>query len=113
VVTLPIGVLRSGRVIFTPALPDRKQRAISLLCSGLLDKLWLRFPRVFWDRDVDVISYVSPNRGRWSEWYDLSHHTDEPVLLGFNAATYARELEQHTDAEIVADAMSILRTIYD
>jgi len=112
VVTLPIGVLRSGRVTFTPALPARKQRAISLLGSGVLDKLWLRFPRVFWERDVDVIDYVSPTKGRWNEWYDLSHHTGEPVLVGFNAATYARELELRSNAEVVADALSVLRTIY-
>jgi monoamine oxidase len=113
VVTLPIGVLRSGTVPFVPPLPAGKQHAISRLGAGLLDKLWLRFPRVFWDRDVDVITYVSSTKGRWNEWYDLSHHTDEPVLLGFNAAGYARELEHRADREIVADAMSVLRTIYE
>jgi monoamine oxidase len=112
VVTLPIGVLRSGSVSFRPALPTRTLAAIARLGSGVLDKLWLRFPRVFWDRDVDVIDYVSAVKGRWNEWYDLSRHTGEPILVGFNAATYARELERRTDTETVADAMDVLDTIY-
>jgi monoamine oxidase len=112
VVSLPLGVLKSGGVAFSPPLPRYKQQAMSRLGSGLLDKLWLRFPRVFWDRDVDVISYVSPEKGHWCEWYDFSRLTGEPVLFGFNLAAYAHELEQQTDAQVVAAAMQVLRTIY-
>jgi monoamine oxidase len=112
VVTVPLGVLQRGTITFEPALPARTQQAIARLGMGLLDKLWLRFPRVFWDRDVDLFGYVSTEHGRWNEWYDLSHHTAEPILIGFNAADYARLLEPQSDAEIVADAMSVLRTIY-
>lgn len=112
VVTLPLGVLKSGAVTFTPPLPRYKQEAMSRLGSGLLDKLWLRFPRVFWDADVDVISYASPVKGQWCEWYDFSRHTGEPLLLGFNAATFARSLELRQDEQIVNEAMQVLRTIY-
>jgi monoamine oxidase len=112
VVTLPLGVLQRGTVAFTPQLPRRTRTAISSLGMGLLDKLWLRFPHVFWDRDVELIDYVSAVKGRWNEWYDLSLHTGEPILLGFNAAEYARELEARSDADVVADAMDVLRTIY-
>lgn len=111
-VTLPIGVLRAGSVTFSPALSPAKQRAISRIGSGLLDKCWLRFPRVFWDRDVDVIDHVSDVPGRWNEWYDLSHLTGEPVLLGFNAGTYARALTRLPDDAVVADAMDVLRHLY-
>ncbi len=112
VVTLPLGVLQQDAVRFDPPLPRPIRTAISSLGMGLLDKLWLRFPRVFWDRDVELIEYVSPVKGRWNEWYDLSRLTDEPILIGFNAAGYARRLESRSDAEIVADAMQVLRTIY-
>jgi monoamine oxidase len=111
VVTLPLGVLKTGAVTFTPPLPERTQQAIDRLGMGLLDKLWLRFPRVFWDRDTEIIDYVSPRKGQWTEWYDYSRLTGEPVLLGFNASTFARELEQRGDAEVVADAMRSLRVI--
>jgi len=112
VVTLPLGVLESKTVEFVPPLPPSTRTAIDHLGMGVLDKLWLRFPRVFWDPDVDLFGYVSPFKGRWAEWYDFSRPTGEPILLGFNAAGYARELEGRTDGEVVADAMDVLRTIY-
>ncbi|HEU5302488.1 MAG TPA: FAD-dependent oxidoreductase [Acidimicrobiia bacterium] len=112
VVTLPLGVLQAGAVEFVPALPAPNRRAIERLGMGVLDKLWLRFPRVFWDPDVDLFGYVSSVKGRWNEWYDFSRVTGEPILLGFNAATYARDLETRSDADVVADAMDVLRTIY-
>jgi monoamine oxidase len=113
VVTLPLGVLKHGDVRFAPALPPATQHAIAVLGMGLLDRLWLRFPRVFWDGDADLLGYVSPTKGRWCEWYSLARHTGEPLLLGFNAATYAHQLERRTDAEVVADALGVLRTIYE
>ena len=112
VVTLPLGVLKAGDVEFVPPLPDYKQQAMSRLGMGVLDRLWLRFPRVFWDADADLLGSVSPTKGRWCEWYDLSKHTGEPILVGFNAAAHARELEALSDAEVVAEAMATLRTIY-
>ncbi len=112
VVTLPLGVVQAGTVTFSPPLPERMRRAVDRIGMGLLDKLWLRFPRVFWDRDVDVIDHISEVTGRWNEWYDLSHLTGEPVLIGFNAGSYARSLTPQSDAAVVADAMDALRTLY-
>lgn len=41
VVTVPIGVLKAGKITFEPALPTRKREAVEALGPGLLDKLWL------------------------------------------------------------------------
>jgi monoamine oxidase len=112
IVTLPVGVLQRGIVEFAPPLPDEKTQSIGRLGMGLLDKCYLRFPRVFWDRDADVLNYISADKGRWAEWINIAKYTGEPILIGFNAATYARELEAMTDPEIVTSAMGVLRTIY-
>ena len=112
VITLPLGVLQSGTVTITPPLPPRHQRALAHLGMGLLDKCYLRFPRVFWDRDVEVIAYVSAEKGHWCEWLNLYATTGEPILLGFNGATYARELEPRSDTEIIAEAMTVLGTMF-
>jgi len=113
VVTLPVGVLERDVVEFAPPLPAEKTQAVGRLGMGLLDKCCLRFPRLFWDRDADVINYISPEKGRWAEWLNIAKYTGEPILVGFNAATYARELEAMTDADVVASALDVLRTIYD
>lgn len=42
----------------------------------------------------------------------MAKHTGEPILLGFNAAIHAREMETRSDQDVVVEAMSVLRTIY-
>lgn len=112
IVTLPIGVLKSGDVQFEPPLPVAKQNAIAATGAGLLNKLYLRFPHLFWDDDVEVLNWISPEPGRWNEWFNIAFYTGEPILLGFNATTYARQIESWSDEATVADAMAVLRVIY-
>ncbi|HMQ26018.1 MAG TPA: FAD-dependent oxidoreductase, partial [Acidimicrobiales bacterium] len=101
VVTLPLGVLQAGDVTFDPPLPEDKRAAIDRLGMGLLDKVYLRFPEVFWDADADAIGWTSPDaEGRWAEWLNLAKVTGEPVLLGFNAAGYAEQVEAMGDDEV-------------
>jgi monoamine oxidase len=114
VVTVPLGVLQSGAIQFSPALPADKLNAINGLGMGTLNKCYLRFPTAFWDTSVDWINYVPAvaNRGEWAEWVSLTRVTGKPVLLGFNAADYGRNLENLNDADTVARAMQTLRAIF-
>ena len=112
IVTLPVGVLKKGNVKFIPPLPENKQQAVDVIGFGLLDKLFLKFPHVFWDKNKEILNWISDEHGRWNEWLNIAAYTEKPVLLGFNAAEYARKTEQWSDEEIVNDAMSVLRTIY-
>ncbi len=112
VITLPLGVLKSGDVQFSPALPGEKQIAIQNLGMGLLDKLYLRFPHIFWTKRADLLGYLGENKGEWAEWLNIAHFTGEPILLGFNAATFARKVESWSDQQIVDSAMTVLRSIF-
>lgn len=112
VVTLPLGVLQSGAVAFTPALPPHKQAALSALRMGVLNKCYLRFPAVFWPPEYDWLQYIPEQRGEWAEWVSLARPTGKPILLGFNAADMGRAMEAWDDATIVAGAMRTLRTIF-
>ena len=111
-VTLPIGVLKKGNVAFTPGLPEEKREAIHSLGSGLLNKVYLRFPSAFWPKEPELFNYIGMEKGQWAEWYNFYHYLNKPVLMGFNAGSYARLLEQKSDQEIVTGAMRVLRTIY-
>ncbi|WP_230211146.1 flavin monoamine oxidase family protein [Streptomyces kaniharaensis] len=113
VVTLPLGVLQSGTVKFGPGLPADKQAAIGKLGMGVLNKCYLRFPKVFW-ADTDWLMCV-PNLdkyGQWEQWINGNRAVGQPVLLGFNAADFGRTIEGWSDAQIVAGAMGTLKTIY-
>ena len=112
IITVPLGVLKQGRIQFTPPLDATKTDAITLLGSGLLNKTWLRFPTAFWPKEPEIINYIDEQKGRWAEFLNIYHYTDKPILLGFNAGSYARMLESRSDAEIIADGMQVLRTIY-
>ena len=112
IVTLPLGVLQQGTVTFSPPLPPEKQTAVSKLGMGLLNKTYFKFDAPFWDKEAVLIGHIGEQKGVWAEFLNLYKFTGEPVLLGFNAADYARSLEPLTDEQIIADGMRVLRTLY-
>lgn len=111
-VTLPLGVLKAGAIEFVPRLPAAKTNAINRLGMGLLNKCILRFHRTFWADQYDWLGYIPALNGRWTEWISLSRQVGQPILVGFNAADFGREIERWTDTEIVSSAMETLRRIY-
>ena len=111
-VTVPLGVLKAGAINFVPALPTAKVAALDALEMGLLDKVYLRFQKVFWAPDIQNFGYVSEPPGRFPYWLNLQQITGESVLLAFNGGGIARELEIRSDEKIVAEAMNALRSIY-
>ncbi|MFE4912636.1 FAD-dependent oxidoreductase [Streptomyces sp. NPDC056652] len=113
VVTVPIGVLKAGKITFEPALLSRKREAIEALGSGLLDKLWLQFPSVFWDKKADLIEWSDPtDPGRWSLWVNGHQAFGKPVLLGFNAGSPAHDHAHLTDRQVLDSAMDALRRMH-
>ncbi len=112
-VTVPLGVLKTDAMTFSPPLDNDRLGAIDRLGMGLLDKVYLRFDDVFWDTDVDLIGYVGPNRGYFAEWLNVAKFTGEPILLGFNAAAEADQIELLNDQQIVDEAMRVLRNMYE
>ncbi|KAF9952885.1 hypothetical protein BGZ72_005844 [Mortierella alpina] len=57
-VTLPLGVLKSNSVAFSPPLPERKQTAIDRLGFGTMVKIVLYFPTCFWPEDKHFINFL-------------------------------------------------------
>jgi len=112
VITLPLGVLKNGGIKFTPGLPQNKRNAISSLGMGFFNKCFLRFPRVFWPANYDWLEYVPARQGEWVEWLNVARVGQKPILLGFNAADFGKEIESWTDAKIVDSAMQTLRGIF-
>jgi monoamine oxidase len=114
IITVPLGVLKAGRITFSPALPEDKQTAIDRLGFGLLDKLYLRFDQVFWDADATWI--LTPEtglpQGQFNQWLNLAPVLDAPVLLAFNGAGPARDLSALSDDAVIARAVQVLNAAY-
>lgn len=112
VVTIPLGVLKQAEVKFEPPLPQSKQDAINRLDMGLLNKVYLKFPNVFWDADVEIFSFISEQIGEWSDWLSFAPMTGEPILMVFHGGDKGWTLEKFSDDEIVAGAMRALKKMF-
>ncbi len=112
VIALPLGILQKGVVAFQPALPEKKLKAFNQLGFGVLNKCYLQFDEVFWDKQTHLLGMVSAEKGQWAEWLNMAALTGEPILLGFNAGAFGLEIESWTDEQIVADALNALMKVY-
>jgi monoamine oxidase len=112
IVTLPLGVLQAGDIRFAEPLDRKRQRAIDGLAMGLLNKCVLRFDRVFWPADADWIDFLSPAETLWGDWTSYLGATGQPLIVGFNAARTADEIEALDDDATTASALSALRAMF-
>lgn len=114
VVTLPTAVLNSGNVTFSPPLPQSKQDSLNHIGRGLASKLYLGFPRTFWDNDSTFIMRVpqSFSTANWVPWVNVGKYLGTPLLMGFNAGDYSLQIESMSDNQVVAAAMSELKSMY-
>ncbi|MEM6610938.1 MAG: NAD(P)/FAD-dependent oxidoreductase, partial [Cyanobacteria bacterium P01_C01_bin.72] len=110
-VTVPLGVLKQGKINFYPELPARKRKAINRLGMGTLDKVYLLFDEPFWDLSNTWI--VTPENdlppGQFNQWLNLHRYIGKPVIMAFNGGPPALTLAALSDEEVVERA---LKTIY-
>ncbi|MDN4474364.1 NAD(P)/FAD-dependent oxidoreductase [Demequina sp. SYSU T00192] len=112
VLTVPVGVLKSGDLAITPPLPEPVAGALARLEMNRFEKVVLRFPSRFWDDGVHAVRQQGPEGRRWHSFYDLTRLHDAPTLLTFAAGPTAREIEGWDDARVAASVMEQLRRLY-
>jgi lysine-specific histone demethylase 1 len=110
--TVPLGVLKKGLIKFEPELPKRKLDAIQRLGFGLLNKVVMLFPRVFWGTDIDTFGHLEEdpkNRGEYFLFYSYAGVSGGPLLMALVAGEAAIKFERTPPLEAVTRVMSILR----
>jgi monoamine oxidase len=112
IVTVPVGVLRSGALRFDPPLPEPNAGALSRLTMNAFEKIVLRFDERFWDKDVYAVRRQGEPGAWWHSWYDMTPPDGTPTLLTFAAADCARTIRTWSDARIAASVMASLRELY-
>ncbi|WP_375497311.1 flavin monoamine oxidase family protein [uncultured Nostoc sp.] len=98
IVTLSIGVLRSGQILFNPELPITYRRALTRIDMGLLNKIVLRFPDVFWPEEVDLLAMLSNSLCPF--YVNYVRYSGRPILIGMVGKHASHEIEVRTDEEI-------------
>lgn len=113
--TVPLGVLKKRTITFEPDLPQRKLAAIERLGFGLLNKVAILFPHVFWGEDVDTFGHLNVSSHRRGEFFLFySYHTVSggPVLVALVAGEAAHSFEYADPSTMLHHVLDILRGIY-
>lgn len=110
IVTVPLGVLRANAIAFDPPLPPATTNAIQRLRMGCLNKVVLRFPRVFWPREVEVFGLVGDQP--IPHFVNALTFTGEPILIGLIGGRSARERERLSDAVTIREARAALASSF-
>ncbi len=114
VCTIPLGVLKAGKVAFEPALPAAKTNAMSRVEMGLVNKAFLVFPKSFWDDENQYFALTDPVKGRYNYFLNVNKFVPgSNTLLTFGFGNYGLTMESQTDAEISKGIMENLRKIFN
>ena len=106
--TLPIGVMQSGEIQFSPGLPDNKQAAINGLTMGSMVVIPMVFSEPFWK---DVV----PNYGGWYSsdgrvYFGVPHPEEgaTPVVKGWFSGAAADQLSAEGPEQAIQTAIGWL-----
>ena len=115
-VTVPLGVLQSETITFSPALPNKMAEAKNL-GFGPVIKLLLQFDKAFWrekdltqQKDLKKFSFLfsdEPIPTWWTQFPD-----QVPLLTGWLGGPHAEKLKNDSDEEILQKALQTLEAIF-
>ncbi|PHT43763.1 Lysine-specific histone demethylase 1 -like protein 2 [Capsicum baccatum] len=114
--TVPLGVLKRRSIRFEPELPEKKLEAIDRLGFGLLNKVAMVFPHVFWGEDLDTfgcLNHYSHRRGEFFLFYSYHTVSGGPVLIALVAGDAAQLFESTEPSTLIHRVMNILKGIYE
>ena len=101
IVTVPLGILKKGTIVFDPPLPKEKTEVIGRIGFGNYQKTALLYDELFWDPELHLFDWDGGATGQeWAEWVNLYPFTGEPALIAFHTAQAAYGIERMTDREI-------------
>lgn len=73
--------------------------------------MYLKFPYVFWNKNIDEINYLSKNFS-WVAITNLYKVNENKALVAFISGNQAELMENKTDNSIVNDLLEHLKLIY-
>lgn len=120
IVTLPLAILKSDAVKFSPPLPQNKYTAIQQLGTGNTEKVFLQFRERFWsDISLEFFGSVETNfdrRGLFGVFYDLTTEqgceNDVYVLSTHISGDGINLIKDKTEEEIITLCMETLRELF-
>eukprot|EP00871_Galdieria_phlegrea_P005089 jgi/Galph1/5581/GphlegSOOS_G4275.1 len=112
--TVPLGVLKSDSISWSPQLPQWKQEAIENLGFGGLNKVCLVFDEIFWSYPIFGILSDSENlRGEYYIFWDFTTCSAQiPVLITMICEPFIGRNELAREEDCVKNAMNVIRRAF-
>ena len=107
VVTVPLGVLQSGRIEFSPPLPFSHRGAINALGVGNIETIWLRYDEPFWETEATIWHTVGGDHAVRT-WINLAPVTGTGILVGIVGGDVAADFAELDDQEALLEALTSL-----
>ena len=87
IVTIPLGVLKSNQITFSPELSVAKKNAIQKMSFGILEKFIVEFTEVFWDNYnlMRILNYPVSPFNWFVNFYKVAGKKTLIFLIGGNA----------------------------
>lgn len=112
--TFSNGVLGSDMVEFDPPLPAWKKEAIYRMHMIYFTKIFLKFPRDFWD-DSEWILHVAKETGYYTPFFDLDRprfFDGSAMLFSCVTGDMALRVESQPESKTLEEIMEVLRKMY-
>ncbi|CAA0821969.1 Lysine-specific histone demethylase 1 homolog 3 [Striga hermonthica] len=114
-VTVPLGCLKAESINFSPSLPQWKYLSIKRLGFGVLNKVVLEFPEVFWDDTIDYFGATAENRdqrGRCFMFWNVKKTVGAPILIALVVGKAAKDGQSTGSSDNVSHALLVLRKLF-
>ncbi|MBC2658502.1 FAD-dependent oxidoreductase [Pseudomonas sp. MSSRFD41] len=109
ILSVPLGVLKSGAIKFSPALSSQKRFAIEQLGFGCFEKLVFQFNNSFWKTaENDARGILIKDHPIFPYWVDVTVSPERPTLAAHVCGPKAIELSKLDDDTAFDMAMSAL-----
>lgn len=109
IVTVPLWVLQSDQIDFTPPLPPEKRNSLELLGTGNLEKVILRYDERWWAGDGRTFVFWDEQYGRYPLCVDFTDHAGAPTLACLSGGAFSRNVRSgESDEAVVAGTLENL-----
>jgi monoamine oxidase len=111
VVTVPLGVLKSKGIVFSPGLPE-KHHAMQFLEMGPAFRVTFCFRAKFWEQDPEMagLAFLFSDDPQFPTWW-TSNPLPYPMLTGWAAGRHGLALKGRSADEIIHEGRAALARI--
>jgi len=114
--TFSNGVLGSGAVKFSPPFPNFKKKSLKKVPMGHYTKVFVKFPRKFWDDNEYIVYATDRDDGYFHTWQDLKRPGIFPdssgMLLMTCTGNTSIRVEQTPKSQLKQEIYGILQKVY-